>query len=257
MWGRGRGAIRGSTEALTLGDSWLRCLFSFVFFLTGMGESSVQEMRDGAFWFFCFVNNCFSFFFLNIYLAALGLSCSMWHLVPWPGIKSGSPALGIRSLSRWTTKEVPGRSVFNRLLEAPVTQGRRGHLRGPCRAQAGFCCVSKESTVLIAQDSGVCLLGLPQQSEFKWQNYGLTVLGVGRPRSRCQHNQQEGQFLLRLWKRLWPVACPLGLVVCWQPLSFIGLQIHHPVLCFILTWCCPCVCVYKFPLFTRTLGRWD
>ena len=211
MWGRGRGAIRGSTEALTLGDSWLRCLFSFVFFLTGMGESSVQEMRDGAFWFFCFVNNCFSFFFLNIYLAALGLSCSMWHLVPWPGIKSGSPALGIRSLSRWTTKEVPGHSVFNRLLEAPVTQGRRGHLRGPCRAQAGFCCVSKESTVLIAQDSGVCLLGLPQQSEFKWQNYGLTVLGVGRPRSRCQHNQQEGQFLLRLWKRLWPVAplsCP-------------------------------------------------
>ena len=31
---------------------------------------------------------------LNIYLAMPGLSCSMWDLVPWPGIEPGSPALG-------------------------------------------------------------------------------------------------------------------------------------------------------------------
>ena len=32
------------------------------------------------------------------------LSCSMWDLVPWPGIKPGPPALGAQSLSHWTTK---------------------------------------------------------------------------------------------------------------------------------------------------------
>ena len=35
------------------------------------------------------------------------LSCSMWDLVPRPGIKPGPPALGARSLSHWTTREVP------------------------------------------------------------------------------------------------------------------------------------------------------
>ena len=32
-----------------------------------------------------------------IYFTAVGLSCSMWGLVPWPGIKPGPPALGARS----------------------------------------------------------------------------------------------------------------------------------------------------------------
>ena len=35
------------------------------------------------------------------------LRCSMWDLVPWPGIEPGSPALGAWSLSHWTTREVP------------------------------------------------------------------------------------------------------------------------------------------------------
>ena len=48
----------------------------------------------------------FSFFFQFIYLVALGLSCGMWDLVPWPGIKPGLPALGLRSLSHWITWEV-------------------------------------------------------------------------------------------------------------------------------------------------------
>ena len=33
------------------------------------------------------------------------LSCSMWDLIPWPGIEPGTPALGTQSLSHWTTKE--------------------------------------------------------------------------------------------------------------------------------------------------------
>ena len=35
------------------------------------------------------------------------LRCSMWDLVPWPGIEPGLPALGVQSLSHWTTREVP------------------------------------------------------------------------------------------------------------------------------------------------------
>ena len=35
------------------------------------------------------------------------LSCSIWDLVPWPGIEPRSPALGVWSLSQWSTREVP------------------------------------------------------------------------------------------------------------------------------------------------------
>ena len=37
----------------------------------------------------------------------LGLSCSMWNLVPSPGIKPQPSALGAQSLCHWTTREVP------------------------------------------------------------------------------------------------------------------------------------------------------
>ena len=33
------------------------------------------------------------------------LSCGMWDLVPWPGIKPGPPAWGAWGLSHWTTKQ--------------------------------------------------------------------------------------------------------------------------------------------------------
>ena len=50
-----------------------------------------------------------------LYLAAPGLSCSMWDLfgysvqdlVPWTGIEPQPPALGLRSLSHWTPRDVP------------------------------------------------------------------------------------------------------------------------------------------------------
>ena len=35
------------------------------------------------------------------------LGCSMWSLVPWPGIELWPPALRAWSLSHWTTREVP------------------------------------------------------------------------------------------------------------------------------------------------------
>ena len=38
---------------------------------------------------------------------AFSSCCSMWDLVPWPGIKPQAPVLGVWSLSHWTTREVP------------------------------------------------------------------------------------------------------------------------------------------------------
>ena len=34
------------------------------------------------------------------------LSCCMWDLVSWPGIELRPPALGMQSLSHWTTRDV-------------------------------------------------------------------------------------------------------------------------------------------------------
>ena len=68
------------------------CLFSLVKYLF---KSSVHLN---------FLNFYFKIF---ISLTALGLSCSMWDLVPWPGIKSGPPALGTQNLSHWKTRKVP------------------------------------------------------------------------------------------------------------------------------------------------------
>ena len=46
-------------------------------------------------------------FKIFMYLTALGLSGSMWDLVPQPGIEPRPSALGTRSLSHWTTRDVP------------------------------------------------------------------------------------------------------------------------------------------------------
>ena len=43
----------------------------------------------------------------GIFSCSMGtLSCGIWDLVPWPGIKPGPPALGEHFLSHWTTWEV-------------------------------------------------------------------------------------------------------------------------------------------------------
>ena len=34
-------------------------------------------------------------------------SCSVWDLVPWPGVEPGPPTLGAQSFSHCTTREVP------------------------------------------------------------------------------------------------------------------------------------------------------
>ena len=51
-----------------------------------------------------------SFIYFN--LAALGLSCCMQDLAPCPGIEPRPPALGVQSLSHWTTREVPENEIY-------------------------------------------------------------------------------------------------------------------------------------------------
>ena len=46
-------------------------------------------------------------FVLDFSCSMWTLSWGMWDLVPWPEIKPRTPALGVQSLSRWTTREVP------------------------------------------------------------------------------------------------------------------------------------------------------
>lgn len=45
--------------------------------------------------------------YLYIYWAVPSLGCGMWHPVPWSGIETRFPALGVRNLSPWTNREVP------------------------------------------------------------------------------------------------------------------------------------------------------
>ena len=48
-----------------------------------------------------------SYFFKLIHFGCTKSYCSMWDLVPWPGIEPGPPALRTQSLSDWAIKEVP------------------------------------------------------------------------------------------------------------------------------------------------------
>ena len=51
--------------------------------------------------------------------------CSMWDLVPWPGIELRPPALGAWSLSHWTTREVPISGFRNQSLPRVLSCWRR------------------------------------------------------------------------------------------------------------------------------------
>ena len=61
--------------------------------------------------------------FISAYSAAPGLTCGIhtlsygvWDLVPQPGIESRPPALGMQSLSHWTTREVPDVTEISELM---------------------------------------------------------------------------------------------------------------------------------------------
>ena len=70
-------------------------------------HSNVSVIQFSKTWYYYLWPYLFLLIFIFIYLAALGLSGSVWALVSWPEIEPGPPAQGAQSLSHWTTKEVP------------------------------------------------------------------------------------------------------------------------------------------------------
>ena len=56
------------------------------------------------------------------------LRCSMWDLVPWPGIKPGPSALRARSLSHRTTRDVPTSLSWNLVTLFGLTDALLVHL---------------------------------------------------------------------------------------------------------------------------------
>jgi len=75
------------------GHVWVSCLFFKKYLFTWLRHILVAA--HGVF------NLCFGMW---------TLSCNMWDLVLWPGIEPGPPC--IRSLSHWTTREVPPAAYF-------------------------------------------------------------------------------------------------------------------------------------------------
>ena len=59
--------------------------------------------------------NCLKNIYILIWLHTwiLNLSCGMWDLVLWPGVKPGPPALGVQCLGHWSTGQVPILIIFN------------------------------------------------------------------------------------------------------------------------------------------------
>ena len=80
---------------------FLMFFFSFFFFLIWMSRVLVAAHR--IFHLCCDVQ--------SFHCSIRTLSCSMWDLVPRPGIEPRPPESGALSLSHWTIREVP-KTVF-------------------------------------------------------------------------------------------------------------------------------------------------
>ena len=77
--------------------SWSWCIYIYIYFF-------FFTVFDSIYWYFI---ACRSFSW-----GMWTLRCSMWYLVPRPGMESGPLAFRVRSLSQWTTKDVPLLSFF-------------------------------------------------------------------------------------------------------------------------------------------------
>ena len=109
---------------------------------------------------------CDLLLFKIIYFPALGLSCSMQDLVPWPGIEPEPPALGVWSLSHWTAREVPVtfflESAFSRAwASGPIEPGGTWRSGWRPRRQEGsllrWACHQESQCRLLSQ-AGLCYI---------------------------------------------------------------------------------------------------
>ena len=75
----------------------------------------IPTIKGGSvilFFFFLIFTHSFIWLCLGLVVICRISDCGMQALVPWPGIESVSPVLGLWSLSHWTTKEVHWFSVL-------------------------------------------------------------------------------------------------------------------------------------------------
>ena len=79
------------------------------------------------------------------------LSCGMWDLVPGSEIELRLPALGVQSLSHWTTREVPGQVfifICSCSLLIPTENEPPAHCQPPCWLTSGMGSTSCSQHVL-------------------------------------------------------------------------------------------------------------
>ena len=72
----------------------------------------ISSFLDSTFFMFLKLKKKTKHSSIFIYLAAPGLSCNMYALVPWPGVEPKPSALGMWVFNGWTTKEVPLKIFF-------------------------------------------------------------------------------------------------------------------------------------------------
>ena len=93
------------------------------------------------------------------------LSWDMWDLVPWPRVEPGPPALGVQSLSHWTTGEIPWWHLMSRMLPWALCGGGLGLIDGYLR------------TWLFRESPPACwplfliISFLPVYGELPWRNW--------------------------------------------------------------------------------------
>ena len=167
-----------------------------------------------------------SFFFLIfIYLAVLGLSCGMWDPVPWSGVEPRPPALGARSLSHWTAREVPAVFFINVvLITLKFTKWFTPSYQWSGRDAVGTGSrVGSRSTWLcrrwVGPRSGVgTRCSWPRISRCCWARVGprRSLSRVGPRRSLSRVGARRG--LSRVGPRIgrsWVASCPSRLVSPW------------------------------------------
>ena len=92
---------------------------------------------------------------LSCGIEVFDLSCGAWDLVPWPGIELRLPALGVRSLSHWTTREVPSDLIFTELPPLKSLSPNRVQILRYCRRRRGW---QRKNSIIDSMDMSLSKL---------------------------------------------------------------------------------------------------
>ena len=113
----------------------------------------------------------FFFFFLMllfVYLTAMGSSCGMWDLVPWPGIEPRPPALGV-----WCLTTGPSGRSLDLFLIKDLFRSEISHLKNIIPVGLAWWSGGWDSTLPV-QEARVCCL--VRELDPTWCNQDLELL---------------------------------------------------------------------------------